>query len=93
MDVVIDAMTKVGRGGPKVDRLLGTVSGPVKKQQVPFFGCDAEITVTEKAGVSSVFIAVVCRRDEEATKKYSFDAYRQILTWIIGPGRGLRLLE
>lgn len=93
MNVVIDTMTKLGRGGPKVDRLLGKVSGPVKKKQVPFFGCDAEITVTEKAGVSSVFIAVVCRRDEDASKKYSFDAYRQILTWMIGPAQGLTLLE
>jgi hypothetical protein len=89
MDVLIDTMTKLGRGGPSVDRLLGKVSGPIKKKQVPFFRCNAECTVSEKAGTTTVFIAVICEVDHEASKKYSQDAYRQIIKWTIGPNRGL----
>jgi len=89
MNVLIDTMTKLGRGGPTVDRLLGKVSGPIKKKQVPFFRCHAEITVSEKAGTSTVFIAVICEVDHEASRRYSQGAYRQIIEWIIGPSRGL----
>lgn len=34
--VVIDTMTKLGRGGPNVDRLLGKVSGPIKRSAPHF---------------------------------------------------------
>ncbi len=89
MTVLIDTMTKLGRGGPTVDRLLGKVSGPIKKKQVPFFRCNAECTVSEKAGITTVFIAVICEVDHEASRQYSQAAYRQVLEWTIGPKRGL----
>ena len=91
-DVVIDTLTKLGRGGPEVDRLLSKVSGPIKKKQTPFRRCQAEITITEKAGISTVFIAVICEHDKEVSRGYSMDAYRQIVAWLIGPSRGLKLL-
>ena len=89
MDVLIDTMTKLGRKGPAVDRLLGKVSGPIVKKRMAWFTCSAEITVSEKAGVSTVFIAVICRIDHEAYRHYSLAAYRQIIQWTIGPKRGL----
>ena len=68
MSAVIDTMTKLGRKGPSVDRLLGTVSGPIKKKQTPFFRCNAEVSISERAGTTNVFIAVICERDDEANK-------------------------
>ncbi len=91
MSAVIDTMTKLGRKGPSVDRLLGKVSGPIKKKHTPFFRCNAEVTISEKAGTTTVFIAVICERDEEANKVYSVGAYRQITTWLLGRDKGLTL--
>lgn len=90
--VVIDTMTKLGRGGPNVDRLLGKVSGPIKKKRNPFRSCTAELTISEKAGITTVFVAVVCEHDSEASRSYSLDGMRQILPWLIGVKRGLRPL-
>jgi len=90
--VVIDTMTKLGRGGPSVDRLLGKVSGPVKKKRTPFFMCSAELTITEKAGVTSVFIAVVCEHDSESGRSYAIQALRQIFSWLLRTDSGLTLL-
>ena len=91
MTAAIDTRTKLGRKGPDVDRLLGKVSGPIKKKQTPFFPCNAELTISEKAGTTTVFIAVMCVRDEEANKSYSVSAYRQITTWLLGRDKGLNL--
>jgi len=90
--VVIDTMTKLGRGGPKVDRLLGKVSGPIKKKRVPWRMCSAEFTISEKAGVTSVFLAIVCEHDSENSRSYSIEALRQIIPWLVGPARGLKLV-
>ena len=91
MAAAIDTMTKLGRKGPSVDHLLGKVSGPIKKKQTPFFGCNAELTISEKAGITTVFIAVICERDEEVNKSFSTSAYRQITTWLLGRDKGLIL--
>ena len=90
MNVLIDTMTKLGRGGPTVDRLMGKVSGQIKKKQVPFFRVNAECTVSEKAGTTTIFIAIICVVDHETSRKYSQVAYRQIIEWLIGPSRGLK---
>ena len=87
--VVIDTMTKLGRGGPEVDRLLGKVSGPIKKKRTPFRTCNAELTISEKAGITTVFIAVVCEHDSEASSSFSIEAIRQIIPWLVGVKRGL----
>lgn len=87
--VVIDTMTNLGRGGPRVDRLMGKVSGPIKKKRTPFRTCTAELTISEKAGLTTVFIAVVCEHDSESSRGYSLEGMRQIVPWLIGVKRGL----
>ena len=87
--VVIDTMTKLGRGGPKVDRLLSKVSGPIKKKRTPFRTCSAELSISEKAGITTVFIAVVCEHDSEASRTFSIEALRLIIPWLVGAKRGL----
>ena len=90
---VIDTMTKVGRGGPNVDRLLGKVSGPVKKKQVSWRKCRAEFTISEKAGITTAFLAIVCEDDTENSRFYSLKALREINQWLLGVKRGLKLVS
>jgi hypothetical protein len=86
---VIQTMTKLGRTGPRVDRLLGKVSGPIKKGRTPFRLCSAEFTITEKAGITTVFLAIVCEHDSETSKSFSIEAMRQIIPWLVGVKQGL----
>ena len=88
---VIGVMTVLGRGAPKVDRLLGKVSGPLKKKQVPFYRCNADIDLHHKAGITTVTIAVLCERDEESSRIYSLDAYKFLIRWLLGKKYGLKL--
>lgn len=92
LKVVIDTMTKLGRGGPNVDHLLGKVSGPIKKKRTPFRMCNAELTISEKAGITTVFVAILCENDTAASRSYSITALRQIAPWMLGPARGLTLV-
>lgn len=91
--VIIDTMTKLGRGGPKVDRLLGKVSGPIKKKQVPWRKCNAEFTISEKAGITTAFLAIVCEDDTENSRFYSLKALREINQWLLGVQRGLKIVS
>lgn len=90
--VVIDTMTVLGRGGPNVDRLLGKVSGPIKKKRTPFRMCNAEFTISEKVGITTVFVAIICEHDTATSRSYSITALRQIAPWMLGPARGLTLV-
>ena len=86
---VIHTMTVLGKGAPRVDRLLGRVAGPIKKKAVPFRGCFAEVVVTSLPGRVSVFVSVVCEQDKEVNRHYSLTALRQISTWLLASKNGL----
>jgi hypothetical protein len=89
MSQAIHVMTILGRRGPEVDRLIGKVSGPIRKKAVPFRQCSAELVVSKKGTGASVFVAVWCEQDLEINRSYSIDGLRQITTWLLSRKSGL----
>ena len=89
--VAISVLTRLGRGGPKVDRLLGKVAGPIKKQQVPSRQCMAEINISVKAGIVTMNIIVTCEHDEVSSKIYSLNAFKLLVRHIFAKQNELRL--
>jgi hypothetical protein len=87
MSEVIHIMSVLGRKGPEVDRLLGKVSGAVRKKATPFRMCHAEITVSKEGPLTSVFVALRCEQDEEVNRTYCLSALRQITGWLLVKGK------
>jgi hypothetical protein len=86
----IHVMTVLGKAGPKVDRLMGTVSGPIRKKAVPFRECHAELVLSKKEAMVSVFVSVWCIQDLEVNRTFAIDGLRQITTWLVSKNSGLK---
>lgn len=84
---VVHVMSVLGRKGPEVDRLLGKVSGAVRKKATPFRMCHAEITVSKDGEYTNVFVALRCEQDDEVNRTYCLSALRQITTWLLAKGK------
>ena len=92
MSQAIHVMTVLGKSGPKVDRLLGTVSGPIRKKAVPYRQCSAELVLSKKQSVVSVFVSVWCEQDLEVNRTFAIDGLRLITTWLLSKKSGLKPL-